>query len=120
MACNLDRFLGEPADLDAKWIADVQNLSKFEACYNSDKIASMQTTFFVTYTTRLWWPFCALLDDTLNSMFFLALIVPITYIGMMAVVFIGFIQSVPVTRMYLLPHEYIAIYKVTVETLFDL
>ena len=41
MACNLDIFLGEPADLDATWIVGVQNLSKFEACYNSDKIASM-------------------------------------------------------------------------------
>ena len=53
-------------------------------------------------------------------MFFLALIVPNTYIDMIAVVFIDFIQSVPVTRMYLLPHEYIGIYKVIVETLFDL
>ena len=41
MACILDRFLGEPANLDAEWIVDVQNLSKFEACCNSDKIASM-------------------------------------------------------------------------------
>lgn len=64
--------------------------------------------------------FCASLDDTLNSVFFLALIVPITSIDMMAVVFIDFIQSVPTTGMYLLLHEYIAFYKVIVETLYDL
>ena len=41
MACNLDIFLGKPADLGAQWIVDGQKLSKLEGCSNSDKIASM-------------------------------------------------------------------------------